>query len=306
MDVSVIIINYNTKGLTEDCIKSVQRHTTKVNYEIILVDNGSSDGSETYFLNYPEIKFIKSEKNIGFGKANNLGYKYSTAKFIFLLNSDTLLLNNAVKLFCDAMEALPIDIACLGCNLIDKDLQPTNSYGDFPTFKSILKTLKSIYLSKIFNGINGNKTNTDIYKVDDLSKSKFVDYIIGADLFIRRDVIEKMKLFDPEFFMYFEESEMQFRYSKNGYKSLIIDGPKIIHLECSLDQGKTIKYKTSQRYLFFEGMFTYLKKRYPFFLYIIGRVLLLGFIPTVFSTNGTFKEKQRLLLMFFGFKIIKR
>ena len=87
VDVSVIIINYNTLQLTDNCIRSIIEKTTEVTYEIILVDNASTDGSIGFFQKDKRVKFIQSPVNLGFGKANNLGYEYSQGKYIFLLNS---------------------------------------------------------------------------------------------------------------------------------------------------------------------------------------------------------------------------
>ena len=99
MDVSVIIVNYNTKKLTKNCIDSIFQNTKDVKFEVILVDNASTDGSKEFFEQDNRIKYIYSTTNLGFGKANNLGYKEASGKYLFLLNSDTLLLNNAIDLF---------------------------------------------------------------------------------------------------------------------------------------------------------------------------------------------------------------
>ena len=99
MDVSVIIVNYNTLQMTKDCIDSVIEKTTDVDYEIILVDNASTDGSKEFFKNYRGITYIYNEKNLGFGAANNTGAKTATGDFLFFLNSDTLFKNNALLIF---------------------------------------------------------------------------------------------------------------------------------------------------------------------------------------------------------------
>ena len=106
MDVSIIIVNYNTKELTAACINSIFQYTEGVEFEVILVDNASTDGSREFFRKDTRIILIESEINLGFGRANNLGYEYSHGKYVFLLNSDTYLLNNAVKIFYDRMSVL--------------------------------------------------------------------------------------------------------------------------------------------------------------------------------------------------------
>ena len=98
MDVSIVIVNYNTLLLVKNCIDSIIAKTACVNYEIIVVDNASTDNSKEYFSNDTRIKYIYNEKNLGFGLANNVGIKIAKGRNIFLLNPDTLLLNNAIKI----------------------------------------------------------------------------------------------------------------------------------------------------------------------------------------------------------------
>ena len=105
MDVSIILVNYNTKELTGDCIKSVYELTRDISYDIFVVDNASSDGSVQMIKEeFPAVKLIESPENLGFGRANNLAIKQSEAKYCFLLNTDTVLVNNAVKILFDFME----------------------------------------------------------------------------------------------------------------------------------------------------------------------------------------------------------
>ena len=99
MDVSIIIVNYNTKKLTSDCINSIYEKTTGIRFEVIVVDNNSSDGSQDLFFFDFRIKFVEAGENLGFGKANNKGVEIASGKYVFFLNSDTILVNNAVKLF---------------------------------------------------------------------------------------------------------------------------------------------------------------------------------------------------------------
>ena len=119
MDVSVVIVNYNTKLLTVACIASVVENTRDVDYEIILVDNDSSDGTvDEVRKKYPDVIISQMDENVGFGRANNAGAELAKGKYLFLLNSDTVLIENSIKEFFDFMENNPKYSAC-GCNLID-------------------------------------------------------------------------------------------------------------------------------------------------------------------------------------------
>ena len=129
MQVSVIIVNYNTKELTKQAIRSVFDKTEGVEYEIIVVDNDSKDGSveELKKTFQDKITVIESKENLGFGRANNLGIKQSKGKYVFLLNSDTELINNAIKIFYDYMEQ-NMQVGVCGGNLYNKNNEPATSY----------------------------------------------------------------------------------------------------------------------------------------------------------------------------------
>ena len=120
MDVSVIIVNYNTFRMTADCIESVRQKTSGISYEIILVDNGSTDGSKDFFEQFEGIKYIYSDENLGFGRANNLGAKQASGDYLFLLNSDTLLINNAIKILYDYINTHQ-SVGVVGGNLVGLD-----------------------------------------------------------------------------------------------------------------------------------------------------------------------------------------
>lgn len=221
VDVSVIIVNYNTCSLTAACIDSVFAKTKDLDFEIILVDNASGDGSKEFFENDKRIKYIYLEKNIGFGRANNIGYEHSSGKYIFLLNSDTYLLNNALKLFFDKMENTEGDVACMGTLLQNLEGEIIHSYGRFITVGPLLKELIAGKPYDRYDPEEWKSDGADFFKVD---------YVTGADLFIRRSVIERCGFFDPDFFMYYEDAELQARFSRSGFYSYIFSPPKIVHL----------------------------------------------------------------------------
>lgn len=228
MDVSIIIVNYNTKRMTGECIDSVYAQTKGVEFEVIVVDNASRDGSVEALKGDKRVKLIASPENLGFGRANNKGLEAAQGKYIFFLNSDTLLANNAVKLFYDKMEACPERVACLGTLLRNGAGKRARSYGEFPTVRSSLFLSTAIYwLGKHF----GHRWR--LYDDPRRQKGHFfrVPYVTGADLFVRRSVIERFGAFDKRFFMYYEETDMQRRYYMHGYYSYIYDAPLIYHLE---------------------------------------------------------------------------
>lgn len=236
MDVSIIIVNYNTKQLLKDCLNSIYEHTKDINFEIIVSDNGSKDGSiEMLKTEFPQVILIENNANLGFGKANNRALAVAKGKYIFYLNSDTILLNNAVKLFFDYFEENKEkeNIGALGCNLLDKQGNINASYASYPNFNGKIKDLihanyglwKHIFFKIIHKKIENTGKHKSIYE----KKIGEVGFIIGADLFIENNEFAK---FDEKYFLYLEETDLEWNlYKKTGKKCYLIEGPKIIHLE---------------------------------------------------------------------------
>ena len=246
MDVSVIIVNYNTMDLTKETIDSIIYKTKGIEYEIILVDNASTDGSIEFFTkNYKNrIIFIKNEENLGFGKANNKGIEVAKGKYIFLLNSDTILINNAIKILYDFMEK-NLQCGISGGNLFDKNLNPAHSYSLAPP--GIISEI-NYYLNfplKFFRKLI-KKRNDFNYT----NSPKEVVYITGADMMIRASVLNLVGKFDEDFFMYCEEAELSHRVVKNGYKIISIPQAHIIHLE-----SKSTKIKKKKIQMMFESKY---------------------------------------------------
>ena len=287
-DVSIIIVNYNTKVLTKDCINSVVLWTKDINYELIVVDNDSSDGSIDYLKeSQKDIKIIESKTNLGFGKANNLGVSDANGKYIFLLNSDTVLLNNAVKLFFDYIEIADKNTGAIGSLLLDKNLNQIHSSGFFPN--------KWNFFRKLF--INDDKFKERIIFGEENYFD--VDYLTGANIFMLKSTFEKLNGFDEDFFMYYEDTDLQRRMGAKGLKRQIIKGPKIIHLEGASSK----KLSNKKRAMLLKSMLLYFKKhstRYSFRLYKI-LFFLLSFLREIFN-NYTFKESRKFLKIIIDIK----
>lgn len=249
MDVSVIIVNYNTCKMTCECIDSIVEKTKDVEYEIILVDNASTDGSKEFFEKDSRIKYIYSERNGGFGYGNNLGMKVAKGKYFFLLNSDTLLINNAIKEFYDYAENnQPHTLYC--CYVEDKDGKDNGDYLDFP----ILSVKELIYY----------KIKKRPAKIVD-HKAKEVDAVHGANMFLPRQAYEVSGGFDENIFMYGEEIEWQLRLHKLGLKRMIIPQPRIIHF------GGVSTKKANTRFAN-QGFFITLRKHSSWWNYLILRL----------------------------------
>ena len=255
MQLSIIIVNYNTRDFLKNCLNSIIMNTHDIEYETIVSDNGSTDGSlEMLEKDFPTVRVIANGQNLGFGAANNRALDHAKGKYIFYLNSDTVLLNNAPKLFFDYFEEHSKEnLGAIGANLLDEQNNVIHSYGTFAefglSFKQLFKMGFSNFVLSVFYVLN-IKTNrfaqsdkTDFYTGP-------VDYITGADLFMPNNENAR---FDENFFLYFEEADLQRRLASKGLQRLIIDGPKIQHL-CggSVGDDFSIKRKASFSRIQFE------------------------------------------------------
>lgn len=264
IDVSIIIVNYNTLHVLLPCLDSIVQFTRKVSYEIIVIDNGSADGSKERLSNDSRLFFINSGANLGFGRANNLGLAKAKGKYVFFLNSDTLLKNNAIDMMYDFAESYTGRLGALGCILEDSNGCRIHSYGPFPKTTDAFRKLVSIPFLKAFR----------LYRQPEVKYPETfmpVDYITGADLFVSREVLAHCGAFHPAFFMYFEETEMELRFHRKGYDNILINGPRIVHLEGEGSKdGKTSKFlrdtlrQQKSEYIYFkltESKSTYLAYR---------------------------------------------
>lgn len=271
MDVSIIIVSYNTKSLIKNCINSIYKYTKDISFEIIVSDNGSIDGSvEMIKRDFPSVILIENNENLGFGAANNKGFSLAKGKYILYLNSDTILLNNSVKFFYDYWEesSEKENLGALGSNLINENNKIIHSYGTFPninkeiftTLKVLINVTKFSFLKIIFNKNIPSclEQNIHQYYVGE------VDYITGSDLFLKND---SNAYFDEKFFMYCEETDLQYKLFQKKLKRVIIDGPKIIHLcgASSNFEKKTIDrvsyFKTFSSIQYYISRIKYFKNR---------------------------------------------
>lgn len=262
MDVSIIIVNYNTEALILNCLDSIYKKTKGLTFEVLVVDNNSPNKPEI-LMNDKRIIFIQSKENLGFGRANNLAAENAKGKYLFCLNPDTILINNAIKELYDFMETHPKCGIC-GANLYQKDMSPGHSY-EMLTPGIYQETINSRNcLSKKYNE-NFNKTNLP----------KKVSHVVGAALMISKKLFNEIGGFNKDFFMYLEETYLCYQTKQKGYEIYNVPSARIIHLE-----GQSFTLRTNFEDMFFNGRKTYLIKVYgksyyylSNFIYSINRIL---------------------------------
>lgn len=224
-DVSIIIVNYHTQRLIADCLESVLRLTKDVAYEVIIVDNASGPGYKEPIENVAPgfCRYVDLKENIGFGRANNEGFRIAEGRNLLCLNPDTVLLNNAVKILSDYLDSHP-KAGAVGGNLYDGDMRPALSYRRiFPGVWWEFNELIGFLPEKMIYG--GNR----VYNTT--KKPICVKYITGADLMIKRGVLDRSGGFSSDFFMYYEETDLCRRISRMGYDVVSVPEARIQHLE---------------------------------------------------------------------------
>jgi GT2 family glycosyltransferase len=279
MDVSVIIVNYNTKELIRKCINSIKMFTSGVKYEVIIVDNASGDESVKMIRSeFPWVILIENDKNIGFGSANNMGANKAKGKYLFFLNPDCILLNNAILLFFEFIEKYNADgaIGAVGGLLLNENMELNSSYQRFPKILNTVYFDYRYYLRKFIKLSANQPGKINYLKAQDAYFE--VEFIVGADLFMPSKVFKELNGFDERFFLYFEETDLQKSLANKGFNRIIINGPRIIHLEgSSIDVSiKSLRATT----IFKDSMFKYFRKhfsglQYFMFYFLIAPILTL-------------------------------
>ncbi len=275
VDLSIIIVNFNTKKLTINCINSVWKHVKKTNFEIIVVDNASTDGSIDalkLLKKRKKIKIIKSYKNIGFGAANNMGMRVAAGKYILLLNSDTLIESSAIDGMVEWMKKNK-EVGATSCALKNSDGSTQATGGYFP---SLLKVVAWMFLlddlpvvDRIIKPFHPMHPHSPIYKgVGDFKNPKERDWLTGAFLLIDKKVLEKVGYFDEDYFMYTEEVDLCYRIKKAGWKIWYLPKWSVIHFGGS---SSTKEFPIVGEY---KGVKTFYKKHMPQWQYPLIRIFL--------------------------------
>lgn len=262
MDVSVIIVNYHCAQMTIDCIRSVFEKTQTASFEVIVVDNASGDGSaEQLRQTFGDlIQVIESDENLGFGRANNLGAGHASGEYLFLLNPDTLLINDAIGILRDYLRRHP-QAGVAGGNLYAPDMTPAPSYClAFDDLRHERRNAGWAHLigSKVKTklGIHGKMKEFNFS-----DREKQVAYIFGADMMLPKRLFDEVGGFDPAFFMYGEEEELTWRITQRGYRVMSVPKARIIHLE-GATTSQTHAFSERQFRMRMNGTLTYYQKRF--------------------------------------------
>lgn len=251
-DVSIILTNWNTCDFMRDCIRSIYEKTLGITYEIIVVDDGSTDGSvEMLRKEFPEVKVVVNERNLGVAKAYNRGVAIANGRYVQMLNTDMILVNNAIKILVDFIESHPDAGAC-GGRLRNSDMTSQISYGIFPSFNQAL--VDALFLKEIFPkwGLSGIGT----IPPESMTEPVVVEYITGADMLIRKIVIEKIGFLDERYTSYCEETDFCYRIChQTDWKLYFVPKAEIIHF-VGMSFKNVRKYRYQLLYSSYNKFFT--------------------------------------------------
>lgn len=273
IDLSIVIGSFNTKDLTLACIDSINKFTRGINYEIIIYENASTDGSLEALEKIPgKIKIIKNKTNLGFAEGNNQGIRASKGKYILLLNSDTYITDNALGEMVHFLDKNSrIGIATNMLKNKNGSIQGTGGY--FPSLLSVFSwmTIQDLpFVDKIIKPFHPQHAKSFLGKGDEFYKtSKYLDWVGGTAFFIRREVVDKIGLIDPKYFMYTEEVDFCYRAKKAGFRVYYNPSWSITHLGGA--SSKSSEFPLLSEY---KGIKLFYKKHYPVWQYPILRLLL--------------------------------
>lgn len=267
MDLSVIIVNYQTFDLTKNTIDSILKYDYSFEYEIFVVDNASSDDSLSKLKDYfkDKVKFIASSENNGFAAGNNQALSKATGKYQLLLNSDTVVWENTLENIYNYMEK-HTDVGACGCRvLLENGELDKACKRSFPNVKNSFIRLFHI----------PTKSKDDNYNLTDLPDDEIyeIDCLTGAFMFMRKEALDNVGFLDETFFMYGEDIDLCYRIKKGGWKIVYYGESVITHLKGASSK----KQKSKLIYEFYRAMYIYYKKHHADeSVFIVNWVVYLG------------------------------
>ena len=274
MDISIIIVTWNTKDLLQKCLDSIYKTIHDITFEIIVIDNASEDDTVVMLKGkFPHITLIKNSRNLGFGAANNQGLQIMRGRYALLLNSDTVLTIHAVEELFAFMETHPESAMACG-QLLNSDGSKQNSIASFPSLLTLMTNMPLLeylfpkrYPSKRYNYKNPME----------------VDSGIGACLLVRKKTIDEVGMFDERYFFFFEETDWAYQMKKAGWKIFHIPTAFIYHL-----QGQSIGGDVRSRIEFYRSRYQFFRKwhRRTYYLLISSVIFSRLLVNWLLTTAG--------------------
>lgn len=244
MEISAIIVSYNTREMTLRCLRALDTALKGLRFEVLLVDNASKDGSaDAVRAAFPSVKVIESQRNAGFGAANNEAMRVAAGDYFLLVNSDAFVEAEAIAKMLEFIRSHP-NVSVIGPTLVNEDGSPQDSCFRFPS--PTYAWMENLWLS------TG-------YKYHQRDEIRHVDFVIGACMLVKKAVYEKVGGFDEQFFMYCEEADWQRRMQERGGEVVYLPTVSIPHVSGASDTRKAAISED-----FFKSLDRYILKHHGF------------------------------------------
>jgi GT2 family glycosyltransferase len=271
MDLSIIIVSFNTKEVTLACLNSIVKNTQGIKYEIIVIDNNSIDGSVEALKKLPNkaLRVVENKKNLGFAAANNQGIKAAHGRYLLFLNSDTLIKDDLFREMVAWLDREP-EIGIATCALHNKDGSLQGTGGYFPTLLRVFSwmTIEDIpFIDKLIKSFHPLHSKSLFRNEHFYKRKRHLDWLTGAFLLVRRQVTDDIGGWDEQYFMYAEDTDFCFRAKKKGWQIFYNPQWSITHLGGA---SGTAEFSILSE---IKGLKRFYKKFYPEWQYPILRFL---------------------------------
>jgi hypothetical protein len=243
---SIVLVCWNNKDYLDPCLKSLYDANLRYSFDVVVVDNGSSDGSQEMLREkYPQVLIIQNDKNVGLGRASNQGIEATRGKYVLLLNNDTLVNGPAFEAMIELIEARP-EAGAVGGKLLNPDGSFQSGYADFSTLRE--EFLIATHLGELIRP--GYPSHGDTNEV------RAVGWLSSACLLLRRAALDQVGLLDEEYFIYGDEADLQYRLIKAGWKVYYLPHATTIHY------GGRSMNRWRRRKMVYRGKMMFYKKNY--------------------------------------------
>lgn len=287
-DVSVVIVNWNTRDLLQQTLKTLYKETHDVTFETIVVDNGSTDGSVEQLQNeWGQVRLIALPENKGFAVGNNIGFREACGRYILLLNSDTIVLPTTLYGMVHFLDQNP-DTGCVGCRHLNPDGTLQRSIDKFPSLLNDFLSYSELHRLPFLLPLLQRR----FLWWGDHDQTCKTDWVNGACMMVRSEVFHQIGGLDEGYFIYTEEIDWAYRIRNAGWEIYFISDAEIIHIG-----GQAMNRASNTRIVLkYKGQYRFYRKFYPLWKYIVLRI---------FVTN-TAIIRMSLLLLFLPLFLLRK
>jgi hypothetical protein len=256
---AIVLVNWNNRNYIDQCLQSIKRADLPFKYEIIVSDNGSSDGSLRMFReNYPDVKIIRNDENVGVATGNNQGIKNSSSEFIYILNNDTKINAPSVVEMITFLEE-NLEVGAVGGNLLNPDGTLQSSFFEFPTLSE--EFLIVSHIGKKINPLHPSHNGK-------WPLAREVDWLSSASIIVRRTAFEAIDFLDEDYFVYSDETDWQYRLWQAGWKVHYLPSVTTIHYG-----GGSFKPGARRFTLVYRGRMLFANRHYSIMFQILQRFM---------------------------------